>query len=293
MNIEKVIGVDIGGSHITAGLVDLRSNVLDKDSLVRRKVNSSGPSAAIIDEWKEGIASVTHGTGANIKIGIAMPGPFDYPKGISWIKEQGKYDSLYGLPVKELLAKALAMDLADIHFENDAACFLQGEVAAGAAKAAGRAIGLTLGTGLGSSRYHGVFAEDAALWCSPFQESIVEEYVSTRWFVNTYYKKTGKHIKEVRELTSKEENKEVAKEIFKEFGENLALFLKKFIQKEHPEVIVLGGNITKAEALFVPVIQQELASSGLNTPIKITELGEQAALIGAACSWQNSQSTFY
>ncbi|AGA80120.1 ROK family protein [Echinicola vietnamensis] len=286
MDKNKVVGVDIGGSHITTGLVDIDTNVLDEASLVRREVDSSGSAAAIIEEWKTAIEAIPGYSVQHLKIGIAMPGPFDYPNGISLIEQQGKYTSLYGLEVKKMLAEALGCDETSIHFENDAACFLQGEVASGAARSFDHAIGLTLGTGLGSSRYHGHFAEDAALWCSPFQGSIVEEFVSTRWFVEAYQKKTGKAITEVRELTLKEENKAYAADIFEEFGENLARFLIDFIQKESPEVIVLGGNITKAEELFLPKVKEELEHAGLSTPIRITELGEQAALIGAACSWK-------
>ncbi|AWW29197.1 ROK family protein [Echinicola strongylocentroti] len=286
MNKRNVVGVDIGGSHITAGLVDLDTNVLDEASLVRREVDSSGSAVSIIDEWKRAIEAIPGYSLQHLKVGIAMPGPFDYPNGISLIEQQGKYTSLYGLEVKKVLAEALGCDSESIHFENDAACFLQGEVASGAARSFDHAIGLTLGTGLGSSRYHGEFAEDAALWCSPFQGSIVEDYVSTRWFVEAYRKQTGKAIAEVRELTLEEENKAYAAGIFREFGENLARFLIGFIKKESPQVIVLGGNISKAEALFLPVVKEKLDRAGLATPIRITELGEQAALIGAACSWK-------
>ncbi|GAB3645765.1 hypothetical protein GCM10028791_04470 [Echinicola sediminis] len=289
MSKTKVLGVDIGGSHITAGWVDMKTNRLDESSLIRRKVDSAANANTIIEAWKEAIKSVPGFDEVIPKIGIAMPGPFDYERGVSLIKEQGKYASLYKLSVKELLAESLGISPENIHFENDAACFLQGEVEAGAARSAKCAIGLTLGTGLGSSKYQGGFAQDAALWCSPFKGSIVEEFVSTRWFVELYHKKTGKAIKEVRELTQNPQNEVVSKEIFKEFGNNLAMFLKEFIQKVHPEVIVLGGNITKAKDLFLPGIIDQLASSGLETPIRITELGEQAALIGAACSWKRNK----
>jgi len=267
----------------------MKTNQLDESSLIRRKVDSAANASTIIEAWKDAIKSVPGFESVEPKIGIAMPGPFDYSKGISLIKEQGKYASIYKLCVKDLLAKALGISPENIHFENDAACFLQGEVEAGAARSAESAIGLTLGTGLGSSKYQGGFAEDAALWCSPFKASIVEEYVSTRWFVNSYLEKTGENIKEVRELTQNLQNEVVAKEIFREFGNNLALFLKEFIKKVQPEVIVLGGNISKAKDLFLRNVVNELASYGLSTPIKITELGEQAALIGAACSWKNNK----
>ncbi|UCS93088.1 ROK family protein [Echinicola marina] len=289
MSSNKVIGIDIGGSHITAGMVNMKDYRLDESTVVRKAVHSQGDAMTIIQQWKDAISSVPGYDATDVKIGIAMPGPFNYPEGISFIKDQGKYQSLYELHVKEMLADALGIQVDQIHFENDAACFLQGEVASGAARSVKSAIGLTLGTGLGSSRYHGDFAQDAALWCSPFRGVIVEDYVSTRWFVKAYKERTGRSISEVRELTQNPENQGVAREIFREFGENLAEFLKIFIEKEQPEVIVIGGNITKAGELFIPVVQEELAKSNLSTPIRISELGESAALIGAASSWNQHQ----
>ncbi len=60
-----------------------------------------------------------------------MPGPFDYEKGISFIKDQNKYESLYGLNVKEMMAERLGVSTDHIRLMNDAGCFLQGEVMGG------------------------------------------------------------------------------------------------------------------------------------------------------------------
>ena len=37
-------------------------------------------------------------------IGIAMPGPFDYNEGISLIRNLGKYDSIFGVNVRQYLS---------------------------------------------------------------------------------------------------------------------------------------------------------------------------------------------
>ncbi|HRP57404.1 hypothetical protein, partial [Agriterribacter sp.] len=65
-------------------------------------------------------------------MGIAMPGPFDYEKGISYITGLHKYEYLYGLNVKELLAAELNIPLGNIRMMNDAAAYLAGELKAGA-----------------------------------------------------------------------------------------------------------------------------------------------------------------
>ena len=132
------------------------------------------------------------------KIGIAMPGPFDYENGISYIKDQNKYEALYGLNIKEQLAKKLEISISDISILNDAACFLQGEVFGGAGQGFKRVMGLTLGTGFGSARSVDGKTDDADLWCSPYREGIAEDYLSTRWFLKQYKEISGKLVKNVK-----------------------------------------------------------------------------------------------
>ncbi len=73
-----------------------------------------------------------------------MPGPVDYERGICYIKDQGKYDQLYGLNIKDLLAARLGIPPDHIRMMNDALCFLKGEIAGGAIKGCKSALGLTL-----------------------------------------------------------------------------------------------------------------------------------------------------
>jgi glucokinase len=289
MESKIVLGVDIGGSHITATLVDLKSGNIIENSEVREPVNAKGSSDEIVSLW----ANVIKRTFANQnicvgKVGIAMPGPFDYDAGIAWMKNQDKYDSLYGLNVKNLLATSLNISPQSIRFLNDAESFLKGEAFSGAAKGATKAIGLTLGTGLGSARYVKGNVEDADLWHSPFLDGIAEDYLSTRWFVSRYYAVTGKTISGVKELSELASNKTVALETFAEFGFHLALFVNEVIKKDGPEVIVIGGNIAHAFPLFEDELTRQLHKLRTNVPaIKKAALGEEASLIGAASCWAN------
>src|SRR6187397_1253508 len=144
MKDNMVLGVDIGGSHITAGLIDMETRTLRTDSIKRRKVNSADTAENIIAAWASLIKEITGSSG--VRIGIAMPGPFDYELGVSYIKGLEKYESLYGKNVKDLLAAALDIPAKHIRLKNDAGCFLQGETFAGSAKGYNSAIGLTIGT---------------------------------------------------------------------------------------------------------------------------------------------------
>lgn len=286
--VPAAVGVDIGGTHISAAAVDLVSGVLVSSSLRRREVNSNGDAKELIQTWGQIIGEVIEDQQLEkVRIGIAMPGPFDYEEGISQIKDQNKFDALYGLNIKELLARELSIEKKNIRFMNDAACFLSGEVFSGAARHYHRAIGLTLGTGFGTATYLEGMAEDAALWQHPFKDSIAEDYLSTRWFVNRYQEIGGPAVKGVKELLGYTRTDTRAIRVFEEFGRNLALFLAYFIREHAPEVVVMGGNIANAADLFLPVVKTELAARLIRITVTKTLLGENACLIGAASCWRS------
>ena len=293
MNNSFVIGADIGGSHISVALVDLNTGSIVSDSAVRGHVNAHGTAGEIFEAWAAVINKVLQSAKSSSisKIGLAMPNPVDYESGISYIKDIDKYDSLYGLNIKELLAKELGLLSSDIKMKNDAGCFLQGETFGGAAKGYKNAIGLTIGTGIGTARYHNGVAEDADLWHSPFKDSIVEDYISSRWFVKRYAERSGNTVKNVKELAALYVSDQHAQDVFTEFSENISAFLVSFIKIDNPDVIVIGGNIANASSLFFPAIEKHLSTHGLHIPIHKAILGEEAAIIGAASCWYERKHT--
>ena len=278
-----VLGVDIGGSHITAALVNVSSGVLLNETLVRTAVDPEGTADEIITAWSVVISkALSFISKNNILIGIAMPGPFDYKEGISLIKEQKKFRSLYGLNVKKLLAGKLSIDNYQIHFLNDACSFLHGEILGGAIKGIKNAIGITLGTGLGSAFYINGDCSDAALWDMQFKEGIVEDYISTRWFTKEFEGRYGIPVKGVKEMIGviKEDSSKAV--IFEDFGKNLALFLIELYKKTNVDTIVLGGNISKTSDHFLAVVHNYLQQADIKLDIRTSEIGEAAILIGAA-----------
>ena len=284
------LGVDIGGSHITASLVNLPGGQLIDSSVKRKAVDSLQDKEVILAAWCKVIeASVGDIAHHNIQIGIAMPGPFDYENGISLIKDQDKFRSLYLANIKEELALRLNIESDCIKFINDAAAFLQGEVFCGAAKGYERALGVTLGTGLGSAVTIDGNATDAALWNSSFRGGIAEDYLSTRWFLARYKTLKGIKVDGVKELASLATKDASAMQVFKEFGVALGEFLATVINEYSSQVVVLGGNISQAFELFEPSLTEKLKLAKLNTKIKLTELNENATLIGAAACWGLAQ----
>lgn len=289
MENSIVLGADIGGSHITAALVDLKSRSLLPETRVRKHVDPHAGADEIFGVWNAAISEATAGEVAfSGKMGFAMPGPFDYQQGVSLMKGQEKFDALFGMNIRNILAEKQGVEPGNIRFMNDAGCFLQGEVYGGAARGYNRAIGMTLGTGVGTARCADGVARDADLWHTPFKESVVEDYFSTRWFVKRYRELSGKEITGAKELVALYGQDPLAERLFEEFGNNLSDFSAFFIEKDEPEVVVLGGNIANAIALFAPALENGLAKRAIRIPVKKALLAEDAALIGAASCWDSA-----
>ncbi|MBL7833251.1 MAG: ROK family protein [Cyclobacteriaceae bacterium] len=288
MKDSVVLGIDIGGSHLTAALVDEATRKFVPDSYLRVRVNSKGTAEEILGIWTKAIEDTFQAYPvANKRIGIAMPGPFDYANGISLIKGLDKYEALYKLNVKQILSQRLSISPAFILMMNDAACFLRGEVYYGAARGYQDVIGITLGTGTGSAMHHNGVTHDANLGPAPFMDSIADEYFSTRWFVKRYRELTGTTVKDVKALTDLYQTDANVKTIFAEFVKNLAVFLEGFVKAEKPQVIVMGGNIAQCSDLFLSDLTAQLAARAITVPIVRAELGEEAAILGAASLFES------
>jgi len=287
-----IVGIDIGGSHITAGLVEMNEVKVVKSSVLRKKLNSHGTADEIITVWINTIRDVIQKSTAKIsKLGFAMPGPFDYEKGICLIKDLHKYEALYGMNIKEILAEALQTAPENILFRNDAEAFLAGELYGGAAKGFQHAIGITLGTGLGSAISHKGVTVDAELGVMPYKGEIIEEFVSTRGLLRIYKELTGQTLRDVKEISELYETDMNAQKAFEIFSNHLAFFLKEFINREKPEVLVAGGNIANSWNLFMNQVISHLEKTVSKMPVIVKAvLAEDAAIIGGACSFISVQT---
>lgn len=288
MNTNLIAGVDIGGTHITAALVNTQSGTIISGSMIRKAVQSQEEASRVIDTWASAIEAAwrTHHVAlAERRIGIAMPGPVDYETGICYIKDQGKYDQLYGLNLKELLATRLGIRPAHIRMMNDAQCFLSGEIAGGAIRGSKSALGLTLGTGLGSAWYHQNKVVDADLWRMPFKGLIAEDLLASRWFVQRYALQSGHELPNTKTLVERIPQDPSITEIFQEFALQMADFIEEVLPSHPAEVIVLGGNIAKSHPYFLPELENALGERSIGIPVRIAVLGEDAHIIGAAACW--------
>lgn len=278
--MQNIIGIDIGGSHITLAQVNPNSREIITSSYIRQHVDSLAESDVILSLWTTAIENLASDLlKEDLIIGIAMPGPFDYINGIS-LMQQGKFINIFQVNIKEELAKRLGISVNQIHFLNDAAAFMEGEVFGGCAQGFNRVFGVTLGTGLGSTFYSNNVATDEDLWDSEFRNSISEDYLATRWFQNRYAALTGDTISGTKELLEKP--LDIQKLIFDEYADSFSEFIIKYVDNYKPEALVIGGNIAKAYPYFEERFTRILIENNINLPVKISAIFEDAAILGAA-----------
>ena len=293
MNKNLAIGADIGGSHITSAPIDLSSGKVLKETIFEQAVNNQASAGTIIGQWSSTLAAtISKVPFENVKgIGFAMPGPFDYVKGICYIKGVAKYENLYGFNIGDAIASSLNVpDDFLIRFMNDASSFAVGEAWAGSAKDYSKSLSITLGTGFGSA-----FIEDhipivdgplvpkiGCVYHLPYRDGIADDYFSTRGLLGRYKKATGKELPGVKELASLEGQEAVVHELFRDFGDNLGKFLAPWLKGFEAEIIVIGGNISHAYNLFGKYFELSLKEQNCNCEVALSKLKEDAALIGSA-----------
>jgi len=278
-NGQYILTADIGGSHITAAVCNITTDTIINESLTRLELNSKGSAESILWSWQNAFDTAQGRSGVQVSgLGMAMPGPFDYENGISYIQGFDKYDALYGMDVKQYFANRLNLYPSEIRFRNDAEATIAGEVLAGAGKSQDNVMGVTLGTGFGSAFCSNQVTKDLNLGSAPYKTSIADDHLSTRWFLKRYTELTGVILSGVKQLAILAQSSEQGRQIFAEFALNMSDFLADPLNRFKPDKLILCGNIAKSHPLFLPLLRSRLS----DTNIVLAELGEQAALIGAA-----------
>ncbi|MEO6549915.1 MAG: ROK family protein [Ferruginibacter sp.] len=294
MNKDAVLGVDIGGSHITAAVFDVGSGSIIEETLTRNRVDNSGESNVILNQWLGTLRSaLSKMNGADLKgIGFAIPGPFNYEEGICLMEGVNKYDALYGVNISDHIVAALNLPgNFPIKFENDAACFGLGESLSAELLSFKNIIAITLGTGFGATFIHNKqikkrgegIPPSGELYNFPYRGGIAEDYVSSAWLLNKYNQSCGGSFTEVAYIAERANAQDKkAQSIFIEFGENLAACLIPWIKSFRAECLVIGGSISKSSHLFLSPLRAVLLQEDIHLVIKTSTLMELSAVTGAA-----------
>jgi glucokinase len=286
MGKSRVLTFDVGGSHVAAAVCSYGDYHLGPvASALHDTVETS---AGFIDLLSALGAEAASGFDGGIPATLAVPGPFNLQAGISLMRH--KLPFLYGVDLRHALAQRFGCDPAEMLFLNDANAFLQGEVGAGAARGFGHAIGLTLGTGVGSAfavcgkvvtEGPGV-PKDGEIWNLPYESGTVEDFVSGRAITAAYARQTGKTLS-AAEVAAAAPGDPAAREALGEFGDHLGLVIAGLLDEFPADVVVLGGGIARSPECFLPAACARL--QGRVIELRVSELQERAALVGCGVAW--------
>jgi glucokinase len=286
------IGVDVGGSHISCKVFDIKYNKLLNDKERHLTIDNMGTKEAILDTFEALIKPVLEqlATSELAGAGLAMPGPFDYVKGIGLFSgENAKYVNLKNVNMKEALSQRLNINPDSIRFVNDATAFAIGEFFSGNLKGSQNSLAITLGTGFGSAfLQNGIpvindkrVPEGGCLWYLPFENGIADDYFSTRGLVERYEAHSNNRVSGVKDIAELYNDDLAAERVFTDFGKRLAAFLSPWLESFQVDRLLIGGNISKAFSLFNEVLNDELRTKGLKVDVVQSQLLEDAAFIGA------------
>ena len=293
MNKEYAVGLDIGGTHITAAIIDIVDMKVMDFSLHKESFDSNMPVEEVMTIWEKAIRTSFKNSKVEKTSGLAvcMPGPFDYTNGICWIKDQSKYEHFYGLNVRDLFQDKL--DLSSdfpILFENDAVCFGKGEVFKDSENLSKKVMAITLGTGLGacfidkgeSINTGNSVPKEGEIYDLPYKEGIAEDYVSVRGLLAGYFALSGKKVKNGLELFNLAKTGDtMAAKVFEQMGEDLAAIVLPWLEKFGADSFIIGGKIANASEFFLPVFNQKIKEAESKIVVSISTDNEKAALLGA------------
>jgi glucokinase len=283
MRRNRVIGVDLGGTKILAGIVDVDGTV--HETVERPTVTTS--QTALLDELASVVRELPlEGVGA---VGFGIPSRIDHERGLAL--------GAVNIPIRDVrFADEMQRRLdLPVEMENDASCAAYAEFRLGAGRGANDLIALTLGTGVGGGVVSGgrlfraytelghmVIVEDG----EPCQGAC-----SGRGHVESYCSGTAAGKVAQRVLgpdATAHDLVEQGHPVLGEIGHHLGAAIGTLVNVFGSTRVVIGGGFgIAAFDHLVPaarraVLREALAPSGQSLELERAELGAEAGLIGAA-----------
>ena len=281
-------------------MVDLAAGAVVPGSARRKDLDPDGSEAEILGQVVACGALLPAAGGE--RWGVAIPGPFDYERGVGLFAGVGKFEALYGTDLSGALMAGLPGPPAHVTFLNDAEAFARGEGLFGAAAGCQRAVFLTLGTGIGSAFLVGGVVQRSGPGVPPegrvdllqIAGLPLEEVVSTRAIERGYARRAGTAVRGAAEVASRARAGDAAAaavlgSAFCRLGAALRPYLEVFA----PQVLVVGGAMAGSWGLIGSSFREGLsggaaASSGALRGLTVLTAAKpaDAALLGAAACAQ-------
>lgn len=308
------LGIDLGGTNIAAAVVDENYKIIGTGKV---KTNCPRPAEEIAEDmYKAGMMAV-ESCGLKLddiaEVGVGAPGSVNPKDGfICYSNNLG----FVNLPLGEMLEKKFGRK---VFLENDANAAAYGEQLAGAGKGTRQFVAITLGTGVGGGVIinghilsgmnsaggelgHAVIVKDGEP-CTCGRNGCWEAYASATALIrqtkaamlndkqSKMWEIVDGDIEAVNGRTAFDGMRagdETATAVVKAYCDYVACGLTNVINIFQPEVICIGGGISKeGETLVAPIreyVERERYSKNVEkqTVIKAATLGNDAGIIGAA-----------
>lgn len=308
------LGIDLGGTNIATGVVDENYNIIGRGKV---KTNAGRPAEAIADDMAKAVYMAIED--ARIKpediksMGIGSPGAIDAKNGVVVTAKNLGFNNI---PLCQMLKDRTGFDF---YIENDANAAAYGELMAGAGRGKKDFIAITLGTGVGggviidgkivSGHFnaggelgHTVIYHGGQI-CSCGRSGCWEAYASATALIrqtkaamkkdrnSVMWEIVDNNIENVNGRTAFDgmrRNDATATGVVERYCEYVAVGITNMINIFQPEVLCIGGGISKeGETLLKPVrkiveLEQFSTDSVNNTVLSAAMLGNDAGIIGAA-----------
>jgi len=299
MSKKFIVAVDLGGTNLKIGILDLKYNIRRKEVLSTGKFDRKEDLILAIES---GIKSIIRAAflkqSSILGIGLGLPGPVDSKRGIVHF-----FPNIPGwreVNLKELLEKRLKLPVV---LDNDAKLMALAEYKLGDAGSFRNVLCITLGTGVGGGLilekrlYRGEDNAAGEIGHLPINEkgprcncggvACLESYLGNnriRQEASKIFSK-GISLEELSALSKKGNQKAI--NIWEKTGERLGIALAGAVNLLNLDAIIIGGGVANAGKILFEKLKITIRLRGMSVQsgrVKIfkARLGENAGLIGAA-----------
>ena len=290
-------GVDLGGSKIEAVVLDGAGAELSRD-----RVATPDSYEGVLEQVSALVRDAElHAGGRALGLGIGTPGSLS-PE--TRLMRNAFNTALNGQALDQDLCRVLGRP---VRVENDANCFALAEATAGAGKGAGVVFGVILGTGVGGgvvvsgelvAGRNGICGEWGhnpvprasaeeltAARCDCGRPGCLEAWCSGPGLEADHFRTTGSEMPAAMIASFAEAGDMAARETLERHTDRLGRALAAVVNLLDPDVIVLGGGLSKLDHLYRDLpeaMREHVFSDVFETRIVPNRLGDSAGVIGAA-----------
>lgn len=294
------IGVDLGGTKTEAIAL-----ATDGGELARRRVDSPRHDyAATLQTIADLVLELEAELGRQGSVGVGIPGAISPATGRV---KNANSTWLIGQPMQQDLERKLERP---VRLSNDANCFVVSEATDGAAAGAAVVFGVIVGTGTGGgiaingrsltgpNAIAGEWGHNPLPWprsdelpgpdCYCGKQGCIETWLSGPGLAVAFERMSGETLTAEQIVESAATGHELAEAVLQAYEDRMARALATVINLLDPEVIVLGGGMSKIERLYQNVPQRwgnYVFSDRVDTRLLPPKHGDSSGVRGAAWLW--------